>query len=295
MRSDNARAIVAALHGKWSSNHGMCRCPAHADSTPSLSVTGTQDGRVLLHCFGGCDGARVIATLRGMGLWLERGPTRAPARLTAERPDEAQMRRQRRARALWDAALPITGTLGEVYLRARSVAGPLPSSLRFLRRLEHTVRPTRHPAVIAAVQDGAGDVSAIQRIWLSDDGRAKAALDPAKAGLGPMRDGAVRLGEAARMMGLAEGIETALSAARLFSLPVWASLGASRLKSVRLPACCREVVVFADNGASGLRLAREACARFRRQGRTASIEPPPRDFGDFNDMLRAHAIARAAA
>lgn len=287
MRPVNARSIVATLHGKWSSNHGMCRCPAHADSTPSLSVTGTPDGRVLLHCFAGCAGGDVIATLRGMGLWPDRGPTRAPLRLTPERPDEAELRRQRRARALWDAARPIAGTMGEVYLRARGIAPPWPASLRYLDRLEHTMRTTSHPALIAAVRDGAGEVSAIQRIWLSDDGRAKAALDPAKASLGPMRDGAVRLGRPAPMMGLAEGVETALSAMQMYSLPVWASLGATRLKSVRLPKACRAVVIFADNGEAGLRLARAACAHFRRQGRMVFLQPPNAAFGDFNDALRA--------
>jgi hypothetical protein len=287
MPTQTARSIVTALRGKWSSNHGMCRCPAHEDGTPSLSVTAAQDGRVLLHCFAGCEGRAVIATLRGMGLWPQRGETRAPVRLTPERPDQAQMRRQRRARALWDAAVPIAGTLAEVYLRARGIAPPWPASLRFLARLEHTTRPTPHPALIAAVQDSAGDVTAIQRIWLSDDGRAKAALEPAKAALGPMRDGAVRISAPARMMGLAEGIETALSAERMFSLPVWASLGASRLKSVGLPRSCRAVVVFADNGEAGLRLAREAAAHFRQQGRTALVQPPAGPFGDFNDVLRA--------
>ena len=289
MESDYARALVAALRGRWSSNHGMCRCPAHADATPSLSVTGTRDGRVLLHCFAGCAGRDVIAALRGRGLWLERGPRRAPRRPTPERPDQAALRRQRRARALWEAAEPIAGTLGEVYLRTRGVVGRLPPSLRFVARLEHNFRLTAHPALIAAVQDGEGAVTAIQRIWLSDDGRAKAALDPAKAGLGPMRDGAVRLDPPAAVLGLAEGVETALSARQLYTLPVWATLGASRLKSVRLPDVCRSVVIFADNGEAGLRLAREACAHYRDAGRGARLIAPPRAFGDFNDMVRAGA------
>ena len=292
MPCDTARSIVAALHGKWSSNRGMCRCPAHQDTTPSLSVTGTQDGRVLLHCFAGCDGRDVIAVLRHMKLWSPGGPTRERVHLMPERPDEATMRRQRRARSLWDAAVPIVGTLGEVYLDTRGVSRrPLPESLRFIAGLEHTTRPTRHPAVIAAVHDSSGAVSAIQRIWPADDGRAKAALDPAKASLGPMRDGAVRLGAPSSMMGLAEGVETALSASRLFSLPVWASLGASRLRSVWLPKMARTVVVFADNGEAGLRLAHEAATRLRRQGRKAFVQPPARGFGDFNDVIRARTEA----
>jgi hypothetical protein len=33
----------------------ISRCPAHDDSSPSLSIRATADGRVLLHCFAGCE------------------------------------------------------------------------------------------------------------------------------------------------------------------------------------------------------------------------------------------------
>jgi hypothetical protein len=33
----------------------IAKCPAHNDSSPSLSIRATQDGRVLLHCFAGCE------------------------------------------------------------------------------------------------------------------------------------------------------------------------------------------------------------------------------------------------
>ena len=293
MRSHDARTLVAALHGRWWRTYGTCRCPAHADGTPSLSVRAGRDGRVVFHCFAGCEGRDVIAVLRGMGLWPDRdGPTRERVTLTPERPDQATLRKQRRALSLWDAAVPIAGTLGEVYLHARGIARPpLPSSLRYIAGLEHTSQPTRHPAVIAAVHDSSDAVCAIQRIWLSADGRAKAALQPAKAALGPLGDGAVRLGAPSAMMGVAEGVETALSAQLMFSLPVWASLGASRLKSIWLPDVARRVVIFADNGEAGLRLAHEAAQRLRKQGRSVFVQAPPDDFGDFNDELRARVNA----
>lgn len=46
-----------------------CRCPAHDDSTPSLWVKDSDDGKVLLHCFGGCSQNAVIEALRERGLW----------------------------------------------------------------------------------------------------------------------------------------------------------------------------------------------------------------------------------
>lgn len=290
MSPDIAPRIVAALHGKWSSTHGMCRCPVHDDATPSLSVTRKPDGRVLLHCFAGCAGADVIEALRHRGLWPGRAerPATMP-RLTPETPDQAAQRKRRFAQAIWRSALPVAGTLGEVYLRSRRIRGPLPDSLRFVDRHAHITRLTSHPALIAAVQDASGAVIAIQRTWLAEDGGGKAALKPAKAGLGPMDAGAVRLRPAAALMGLAEGVETALSAAELYGLPVWATLGAGRLGHVWLPKTCRAVVIFADDGASGLMQARQAARVFARQGRTVHVERPPRGFGDFNDLARAAA------
>jgi hypothetical protein len=41
----------------------LARCPAHRDRSPSLSVRELDDGRVLLHDFGGCETADVLSAL----------------------------------------------------------------------------------------------------------------------------------------------------------------------------------------------------------------------------------------
>jgi hypothetical protein len=41
--------------GRW-----IARCPAHEDRGPSLSVRELDDGRVLIHCFAGCDPEAVL-------------------------------------------------------------------------------------------------------------------------------------------------------------------------------------------------------------------------------------------
>lgn len=38
-------------------------CPAHEDRTPSLSIREAADGRVLLHCFSGCQNRDVVAAI----------------------------------------------------------------------------------------------------------------------------------------------------------------------------------------------------------------------------------------
>ena len=49
--------------GRWSAI-----CPAHADRRPSLSIRELDDGRVLIHCFGGCP---VDAVVVALGLQLQ--------------------------------------------------------------------------------------------------------------------------------------------------------------------------------------------------------------------------------
>jgi hypothetical protein len=38
-------------------------CPAHGDKSPSLAVRELDDGRVLIHCFAGCDVSSVLSAV----------------------------------------------------------------------------------------------------------------------------------------------------------------------------------------------------------------------------------------
>jgi hypothetical protein len=44
--------------GRW-----QARCPAHDDRGPSLSIRELDDGRVLIHCFAGCDAHEILAAV----------------------------------------------------------------------------------------------------------------------------------------------------------------------------------------------------------------------------------------
>jgi hypothetical protein len=89
------------------------------------------------------------------------------------------------------------------------------------------------------------------------------------------------MGDAPRQLGLAEGVESALSAYELFGVPCWATLGSDRFGQISLPASVEELVLFLDRDSGGRRaeaLAREAYAHLR-------IKVPRRRGADWNDVL----------
>jgi hypothetical protein len=51
-------ARVKGRNGSWTA----C-CPAHDDKGPSLAVKESEDGRILMHCFAGCNTADVLGAI----------------------------------------------------------------------------------------------------------------------------------------------------------------------------------------------------------------------------------------
>ena len=61
----SADAILDRLTGVRQTRHNtwLARCPAHEDSSPSLSIRLMDAGHVLLHCFAGCQTAEILAAV----------------------------------------------------------------------------------------------------------------------------------------------------------------------------------------------------------------------------------------
>ena len=278
--ADDGRRIVEALGGDWSLRGGMARCPAHADATPSLSIRPGKT-RLLFHCFAGCPNDAVLKEL--VRLRLSPGPC-YPETLTSVPPPDFQ----RAALRLWGDARPVRGTLAETYLRSRGIY-PVEDTANALRfhprtpfgRKPHTVFA---PALIAAVSNDS-ELVAVQRIFLGRDGFVSRNILPPKRGLGVPGTGAVRLGNPHTVLGLAEGVETGLSAMRLFDIPCWATLGAGRIGQIAVPASVEKLVLFLDNDLAGRRA--EQRAREIYAGRF-EIDPryPKTRNHDWNDVLR---------
>jgi hypothetical protein len=278
---EEGRRLVERLGGRWSGSAGLCRCPAHDDRRPSLSV---RIGRtsLLLHCFAGCSAADILKSLRASGRPIEAvsGSSSSGSGTTgqAERSRAAAIR-------LWGAARPIGGTPVERYLTGRGIAAET-SELRYHPRTPHGPHPlTRFlPAMIAAVRDETG-VVAVHRTYLDVRRGRLAPIDEPRCGLGRFGSGAVRLGGTASRLGLAEGVETALSASAMFGLPCWATLGTERFRLVALPEEVEGLVLFLDHDAGGRRA--EALARETFPKLAVEARYPAERGADWNDVLRA--------
>ena len=184
------------------------------------------------------------------------------------------------------ASTPLAGTIAERYLKGRGLQPPWPRWLRYAAALRHGPTGLVLPGLVAGITDSSGNFVAVHRTYLKLDGSGKAAVSSPKMALGSMGNGAVRLGRADKVLGLAEGIETALSATQLFKIPTWAALG-SRLDRIDVPDDVIEIQIFGDNGEPGHEAAEKAAEKLTIQGQRVVLRFPPKSFGDWNDALQA--------
>ncbi|MGI4877608.1 MAG: DUF7146 domain-containing protein [Janthinobacterium lividum] len=280
------RAIVEQLGGKWSPRGGMCRCPAHDDGSPSLSIR-VGDTTLLVHCFAGCNSVDVLKALR----IIDSGGVSTSHEL--KRPETTNL--QPLAERLWTTSRPLSGSLAARYLASRHLASHS-AQLRFHPRVQlgRTGDATFHPAMIAAVRDDTGLV-AVHRTFLDSATARQAGFDNPKRLLAVPETGAVRIGAATRVLGIAEGIETALAASKIHSIPVWAVLGNERFGMISIPSHVERLVILGDNDAGGRRAADLAEAGQARDGLSIEAVWPPAEHNDWADVLAARSGGEGAA
>ncbi|MDA8051507.1 MAG: toprim domain-containing protein [Rhodospirillales bacterium] len=267
---------------EWRGACPVCGYPA------AFALADGRNGRPVAWCANCQDRHGIAAILVG----AEGALPRSAAALPGEDRAAATGRRTERAKVLWAGAGPVPGSIAETYLRSRRIGHVAASpALRFRADTPHPAGG-RLPALLARIDGSGGEMMALHRTYLRRDGGGKADVEPARASLGLVRGGAVRLDPAAPELVVGEGIESAAAAGRLTGLPCWAAVSAGNLAgSMLLPPGVRSVVIAVDRDAPGERAAREAAWRWQREGRRVRLMVPDRAGADMADVLmeRRHA------
>jgi hypothetical protein len=193
------------------------------------------------------------------------------------------------AQRLFSHSGPLLGSLGETYLRGRGIGflsahDPLRFHPRCYYRGEPDAALLTFPAIIAAVTDLGGRLTAVHRTWLDTSGHDKASVETPRRAMGNILGHAIRFGEARDVLAAGEGIETMLSLrCALPGLPMVAAISARHLAALLLPQGLRLLYIVRDADPAGDAAAAALAARgLSERFETAVLSPC---FGDLNDDL----------
>ena len=189
---------------------------------------------------------------------------------------------------LWNASKPLTGSDPVLkYLHGRGIV-LTPNNVRYCPECWESDTKKKYPAMIAKFSGIDGNPVSLHRTYL--DGKQKADIKSPKKlmkGMSPLSGGAIRLFPFTGVLGVAEGIETAISAKQLTDIPCWAAVSSTLLKSFSPPGGVKKIVIFgdADANCAGQMAAYSLANRLYNKDFVIDVQFP--DIGkDFNDCLR---------
>ncbi|MDE9447740.1 toprim domain-containing protein [Xenorhabdus bovienii] len=188
----------------------------------------------------------------------------------------------------------LKGTSAERYLQSRGIYSHQPiEQIRFCEK-----QPTYqgdYQAMWALATDSRGQLCYLHRTYL--DGDRKAPLDVTKKMMSLQEDNylkyaesvAIRMFPVASTLGIAEGIETALSCKQVYGVNTWSTMNSGHMEKFLTPRGVKHLIIFTDMDWSATgHAAAMKCAHKNLLANNdldkVSVRWP--DFGDFNDLLQ---------
>jgi hypothetical protein len=308
------------MEGVVGSKHIACPVHGGKDGFRFFSDADEKGGAVCNTCGFFSDGYNVVRWRNGWdygtirketALWLGleslggnqssyAPPPPSPAAMPVEKKsfDEAQAARlQGVIDGGYDLTAPVSVRVRK-YLGKRGIwVDPLPSHDELFFNPRTPRGQGTGAAMIAMVRNVYGEIVTLHRTFITEEGtkdgdNARFLMTPAQSW--SITGSAIRLFPAQSVVALSEGIETALAVRSSTGLPVWATVSAAMLKTVRLPDSIRKVYLFGDSDrlCAGQEAVAEAACRFEREGRSVEIYLPTGGIPegqkslDWNDIWR---------
>lgn len=202
-------------------------------------------------------------------------------------PTKPKIDPRRALNELWRNSSPISGAdQAAKYLRARKLT-MLPKNVRFCPECYESSTKTLMPAMIAMITGQDDKPITLHRTYL--DGCEKALISAPKKlfpGIRPVACSAIRLYDVGSVLGLAEGIETAIAARQLFDIPTWSVISTSIMEGFEPPDGVTNVVIFGDNDPNfaGQKSAYKLANRLYLKDFIVEVQIPDK-IGDWADIL----------
>jgi putative DNA primase/helicase len=282
----SAADLAHHLGGRKSGASWSCRCPAHDDHDPSLSISESADGKILVHCHAGCSQEAVIDALRSRGRWANGTPhdfTPQEIQAATKQREREIVERIARANRIWKEGLDPAGTIAEAYLTARKLI--LPPELRVMVLRFHSScvwEAGTAPCLIAPFRSIADDtITAIHRVRVDQPERWPSTE---RKMLGPVGGSAIKLDPASDCLCIGEGLETCMAARQLGLKPVWSVGSAAGIENFPPIDGVQELHLLGENDGGRNREAVMRCAERWKQ-HSVLLAAPRFGFKDFNDAL----------
>lgn len=157
-----------------------------------------------------------------------------------------------------------------------------------------------YPALIGKVVTSKGLSATFHRIYITDGG-LKAPVDQAKKMMPvpshhSIAGGGIPIGNSQEILGVAEGIETALAVFEATGQTCWSAVNATLLARFEPPKNVKMLYIWADHDRSkaGLNAAQDLSVRVRQKGIATEILVPPIPIHidgkswDWNDVLNSY-------
>ena len=287
--------------------HGACPlCPDHGKDRWRFDDRCGEGTWICTHCGAG-NGVDLVMRFRAVPFveavkLLEQHIGAAPIVIPRSSKSESQRESDHRDQMnyLWTQARPLDGQdLASRYLRARGIEIlPAASAVRLIGDLPYWQDAKTKlllPVMLAKFAAPDGRSATLHRTYLSEPGKKADVEKPRQLMPGRVpAGGAVRLAAQAETMGIAEGIETALAAAQIFGVRVWAALTAGALVKWQPPKGAKYFLIFGDNdeNLTGQHSAYALGYRLKNEGFHVEVRIPEEPGTDWNDAV---AIGRPSA
>jgi phage/plasmid primase-like uncharacterized protein len=240
--------------------------------------------------------------------WLLELKKRQERRIARERAYRARLHQI--IERVWNECVPLSSAKAQpmqLYFQSRRLLFKVAEveksdSLRFHPAMLYYDADGREvgkfPAIVCAIRDIKGHVVTLHRTYLTQNGKKADVACPKKMMPVPsgmsLKGASIRLGKPTEgILGVAEGIESALSPYRATRIPVWSSVNATLMESFEVPKGVHTVLIWADKDKSGTgqKAANALKARLKSQGISAYVLLPKLSVPDraksvdWNDVL----------